>query len=306
MSLPKQVTDAGLKSDEAIKQFLQQQQDETAKTETPPADEKPTQQAPAPAPTPAVDTPPQEPDWKARYLTLNGKYVAEVPRLTKALTEANERAAQLEKRVAELEASKGAQTSTPSSVTDEDKDRFDPAVIELATRIAKEQTERAVGPMRETVEQARIESEQRRKEQLNSIAQGAFFEALSRLVPNWEEVNKTPAFHAYLAQVDDSGEQRQASLVKCQQTCDAVSAAAVFLDFQRAQPQQVQQPRKPQLPTVPELAGAGATPPPPPGAKVWTEQDVKRFYDDLAKGRYRHDPVGAARIEREIEQAALS
>ena len=140
---------------------------------------------PAPAPQPQVDP------WEHKYKTLQGRYNADVPKLQ---SQVNELQSKLEQAVARLnEAAKAAEKPTETKPVADPKDveAFGEDLVDMVQRVA----ERMFGAAARNIQEQAARFEQRLgqiEQQLKGTtqtvavtAEQAFFDRLTKLVPNW-------------------------------------------------------------------------------------------------------------------------
>src|SRR5690606_26914596 len=141
-------------------------------------------------------------------------------------------------------------------------------------------------------------------------AEQVFEQQLTSLIPNWREINSLDHFWQWL-QIKDPmyGRKRMDALDEAADTFNAQQAAAVFKAYiNETTPQQPQpQPTTPapsglEAQVAPSAVQSGAVPN-MPQQPVFTQQMVKQFYDDAARGKYANRPHDYARIEAEINAA---
>src|SRR5215471_17215046 len=175
--------------------------------ETPTPPEPPADPPPAPPPTP-----PTEVDWQQKFLTLQGKYNAEVPQLRSQV-------AQLSQQIQGMTAAPStttpeptpapAATPPPKLVTPEDTETYGDDLIDLIRRVAVET---------DAGEKAKLQSElaELRKQMTANAAQvekvqgsvtderrAAYFTDLAKACPTYEEVDNSEEFKTWLLQTDD-------------------------------------------------------------------------------------------------------
>jgi hypothetical protein len=293
MNLPKQVQEQERKANEALDRIRQ--------GGTPPAgNEAPPQQEPI-AQAPA-------PDWEARYRALQGKYNAEVPRLSELVKSQQE---QIEAARREIEALKSrppaadTRIDLTASLPEEVRDRYDPEMLQTMAQIAQQAAEKEAKEAREEAERARQERLQRSDALLTEQRKAEMLDALDDLSPDWRVIDKSPGFVAYLNQPDPAtGKHLRDTLNAAVQRFDAATAARIFNRFaMTALPQTPAAPPTPSLESqrVPEIAGAGLSA--PAGDKrIFTKAEAKAEYTRAA-GLVISNPKRAAEIEREIDLA---
>ena len=238
--------------------------------------------APAPAAPPAQPAP-QNDVWEQRYKTLQGVFNREVPTLQGQVKDLK---AQLEQAVARLNAAsekaeKPEQPTKPAA-DPQDVENFGSDLVEMVQRVAERMFG---GTARNFQEQAaRFESRlaelekalQGTSQAVAMTAEQAFFDRLTKLVPNWEEVNANEAFLAWLGEVDPVyGQPRQAALNHAQQTLNSDRAAAVFRAFLGAVPQA---PKASAVDKQVSPKGAATAAPAPAEKPILTQQQVVEFY----------------------------
>jgi hypothetical protein len=293
MSLPKQVQDQERRANEAI--ALIQQANQPA----------------APAAAEEAAPPPQavvpEPDWKARYMTLKGKYDSEVPRLSELVRTQQE---QIEALKRENEALKNrppaadTQISLVAGLPNEVRERFDPDMIQLMTTIAATSAERVASEVRPAIERVEARDNQRAQELLSQQRQSEMLDVLNDLVPEWAQIDASEHFARYLQNVDPAtGKPLADTLNAAVQQFDAVKAARIFRAYANSAPKTPAAPPPPSLAAqlVPDIAGAGSSA--PAGDKrVYTAAEIKAMYAQSA-GLVNSNSARAAEIEREIDLA---
>lgn len=260
-------------------------------------------------PTPAEAAPPTE-DWHAKYeelqtrhKVLQGKYDAEVPRYAREiralkgeLENATTQADALRKQVSELQeqAQRPAQPDPDTSALTE---TYGSEVVQTIERIAERKARELVQPLQGKVEESESERRARAESERQAERGRKFAEAVSDLVPDWEQIDAMPEFQAYMQEVLPDGSTRQNVLMEAVREFDAASAARVFIGFKRTQaPPPAKDKLQAQL--VPDNAGRPSAPPP---GKHYSKADIQAFYKDVALGKI--DPNRAAEIERDIESA---
>lgn len=315
MSLPKQVVDQAAEA-ERLEQELanvatpQQANPDPAPSPAPPS-EQGSQAQPQPEPPKAPAQPDEEDTWRRRYLTLKGKFDAEVPRLSARL-------AQLE---AELEQAKSAPPAEapqqeakpkarPAAVTDKDVEAYGGDLVDLMRRVADDAASQVREEYTGIVQQLEDRNAQLLRK-LDGVAdrqvvndRQTYFRDLNELVPDYEAVNVDPAFIAWLAEADPlSGTPRQEYLNKAFQTFNVDTTAALFNAFKATKPAQTKNPEAQERLVQPSTSRADTAPPADPTKKIWTTSEVDQFYRDITKGAYAGKDDERARIEAEIDLA---
>lgn len=232
----------------------------------------------------------QDPNyWKHRFHLEEGK-----ARKLREKQESNEtRISELESKLAEM----GKATKAPAEFAPEDVELYGEGFLTMVQKQAEKiagdriselekKLERAVTPLNERM--------QAREQDLLAEREASFLSDLGRAVPNWEQVNDDPKFHAWLAQEDEtSGLTRQEILDRSHQAFASDRVARLFKSFLGE-------------PVGKRVLPAGKTDSRIPAeAQKFTRAYVKKFYDDLARGGYRGREKEADRIDAEITKAQV-
>lgn len=273
------------------------------------------QEPPAPAPAPVTPPPPSDDQWKQRFLTLKGKYDAEVPRLHSELRE-------LRTKLDELVARRVETPTEPvkpktKRVTEKDTETFGADLMDVIKRQAEEIAAEAVAGMSEKLSKLEAENEQL-KQNLTGVttsqaqtSQEVYFGKLAAAVPDWETINVDPKFLEWLGEIDEiSGMPRQEHLTNAFNALNVDRTAKLFNAYKKTLPQAPapKQPAQKQTEVQRQVApGKSKTPPGPvtsdANSKIWSAAEIDKFYRDYATGQYRSNPQEAARIEAEIDAA---
>jgi hypothetical protein len=267
--------------------------------------------APEPQATPEPQAQPQpQPDpWEQRYKTLQGLFNREVPTLQ---TKVKDLEGQLQEAVARL--NKAAEAQAKPAEPDKpvadprDVENFGSDLVEMVQRTAERMFGRAANELQTkaaAIEQRLVQLEQALQGTTQTVAvtaEQAFFDRLTKLVPDWETINANQSFLAWLAEVDPIlGQPRQAALDAAQQTLNAERAAAVFKTFAATLPA-APKPNTLDKQVSPK-GSASAAPTPPAQPVIYTQQQVVDFYNAKRRGEFRGRDKEAAAIEAELNLA---
>jgi hypothetical protein len=140
-------------------------------------------------------------------------------------------------------------------------------------------------------------------EQAAQSLEEVFYDALTKAVPDWRQVNQNERWLAWLSEEDDVyGMTRQQALNAAHSTLNAKRVAAIFSKFKT----DVQSKQETLDSQVAPQAGTASAPTPggAPTPKLFSQRAVQNFYLDMSKGRYRGREAEATRIEAEINLAA--
>lgn len=299
---------------------------------TPPAAGTP----PAEGSTPPANPPPE--GWEQKYRVLQGKYNAEVPRLTRQVQEliaqVRDQAASLtttQNLLASLGAQRGnapagnepaAQPAQPARlVKDEEVKEFGADLIDVMRRVAREegasllpQVDQRIAPVKQRADAAaKAASDAAGKVAAND--QQTVLQLLTEKVPNWEELNGDAGFLEWLDQRDPfSGAVRGLMLKQAFEAHDGPRVVNFFLGYQKehaavtppantaapaAAPAQPQRSLEQMVAPGTPKTGAASTQN-GSGKRDWTRAEIGQFYKDLGAGKYRGKTEEAKKIEADI------
>ncbi len=213
----------------------------------------------------------------AMYSTLHGKYLAEVPALT----------TRCETLQLKLDA---AQTAPPAAqvplnevLNDEEKEELGPEIEAAVVKL---------------VQSARVDA----GPELQELRWQNFLNGLTQVCPTWNDIDTTAAFVAWMGEtVPMVGKTRFELFDEAKAALDAPRCAEFYNTYLASIGEHVPAPTPADLAVPEPIAAPGAGIPAP--QKGWKESEVKAFYDDVSKGRYRNSPKEAVRIEAEIDAA---
>jgi hypothetical protein len=252
--------------------------------------------------TPPAPEPPQAQkldEWEQRYRSLQGVFNSEVPRLQQTVKDQALRLSELEARIAEAAKANEAPKVPPAK----DIEDFGADLVNMVVRQAQESVAQAAGQFEARL--AKLEQVLAGTTQtVAATTEKAFFDEIARGVPDWETVNSTPAFIAWLQEADPIyGVARQAALTQAQKALNAKQVIAIFQAW-KAKQAPVEQARTTSLAQQVAPSASSAAPQPTPSApEIFAYADVLKFYDDVAKRKYRGREKEAEAIEARINKA---
>lgn len=261
-------------------------------------------------------------NWQQKYQTLQGKYSAEIPRLTAQVRE-------LQQLVATVRAapnpnsnpanSQGSQTRSAPNIPNEDIEAYGEDLVTATRRWARAEVDSEIQHLRGQVEQLSSRSQ---ATEIN-LAQRTVEQQLDATVPNWQVVNNDPAFSTWLAEVDPfSGRVRHEMLGEAYSAGNGPRTSAFFKAFQNEQTA-VNQPAGTATHTsnanpghtgagtgagrvsldrlaapgrgAASTAGTGA-----PDKRMWSRDQITAFYQDKSLGKWDNREAEAIRMENDI------
>jgi hypothetical protein len=255
-----------------------------------------------------------EEDFEHKYRTLQGLYNSHVPQLQQKAAQYENRITQLEQLLSNIQTKQPAAQPAASAptrlVTDEDIEEFGDS-LDVMRRVSREENAaylQEIASLKETIN--KFQSVLPRVEQLSTqqakSAEGQFWQTLTDRVPNWQDINNNQDFQSWLLEADAlTGMTRQSFLEGAQSKLDAAKVAQFFTtrEATRTTPAVPNPQRKPSselerqvAPGKGKTAGSGQ----PSEPKTYTQSDIKKFYADVATGKYKTREEERSRIERDI------
>lgn len=308
VAIPRKVQEAAERAEALHKQVYETPSEEpqTAQTEpasapvdTPPPTE-PTDKAPETAsdsapPTEQPDDQKKDDQWEHRYKVLEGKYRAEVPRLS-----ADNRALkqQLDTLKTEIEQLKSQGENKPSSlISAEDREKYGDDLLDVIKRAAQEQVAAKEGEIADLKRQLEMVTTTTAK-----TVEVGFFERLGQLVPDWVSINGDENFLKWLDEYDEfTGKTRQDLLSDAEQAKDADRVARFFSKWKQSQEASANQSKRNlEAQVAPDSNRVVA---PPTGKRFFSRREIADFYSAARRGE-----IGAKEMvamEAEIHAATL-
>ncbi len=246
-------------------------------------------------------------DWKQRYLTLQGKFNTEVPLLQSQNKKLQEVVGDLQEQVSKLSQEKS------DKAFDADLEKFTEygdEFAELAKTLKQMQSEN--NALKQTVAQLQGDFSSGFQQQTQAdydLYLGQVKTELMELGTNYEAINYDPGFLAYLQEKPQGSEHtRHEFLLDAEQRLDLYTTVSIFKDYlqTKTNSQSTSQAReekpKPNIQPSPVNTGADTTTAAGPKGKVWTRDEISRFYKDKTSGFYNGEKgrQKAAEIEADI------
>ena len=268
--------------------------------------------APVVEPAPVVETT----DWEHKYRVLDGKYKAEVPRLFAQVRELNEKLAQRDDQLSTLLQRQPQQVETVSrGVKQEDIDEYGEDLVGLIERIAESKSSAEREELRKLKHAVSTVNHD-----LTVSARDKLFDALDNALPTWNDINTDPRFLGWLAEADPySGNTRGALLQAAFTANDSARVLAFFKGYLNENatiapvvtiPMETATPRAATFPLETLLTPGGVAPNNAAmsaqrdnAGRMYTRAQIKQFYNDISKGRYKGRDAERDMIERDIIQA---
>jgi hypothetical protein len=273
---------------------------------------EPVTPAQAPAQQPAEDE--NSDTYAQRWRSLQGVY----NRTAQEVSQYKQRVDQLEQLIANMAASQPApvqqQPTMQQFVTEKDAETFGDDLIDVARRITRDEMAPLVGAvqaLREEIGNLRgvVPVVNNVAAQARMSAEERFFNALAKVVPDWEQVNGDARFHQWLLTPDPlTGITRQTYLVDAQQQHNVPLVANIFNAWKEisgaAQVPQSAGPNRAKSELEKQVAPGRTLAAPAPQSQVnertYTPADIQSFYDDVRKGVFKGRDAERAEIERDI------
>jgi hypothetical protein len=283
-----------------------------------------------PPAAPVVSTPPQPPAapvqgdqaqyWHQSYMTLQGKYNAEIGPLHAEVSRLSGQLAQAMTKLAEY--AEKRQTTEPTApqgrlVTDKDVESFGGDLVDFVKRAATDVVGVREAELSREIEMLRNENAELKgrvgnvAEQQSGTARQIYLQHLASKVPDWELLNKDMGFLRWLAEIDQlSGHPRQAYLNAAFQAHNVEQTATIFNAYKAlvappaptrgVTPQQ--ELARQQAPRSSGNASASPTAA-TPADKIFTTREIERFYSEASRGGFKGREQERLDIEAQIDRA---
>ncbi|RLB94828.1 MAG: hypothetical protein DRH26_00065 [Deltaproteobacteria bacterium] len=312
MQLPKAVQAAAKSSDDLQKQLNDPKPDDQQGQDTPlPEDGTLTQQGPDTLNPDVAPTDPAQPapdDWQQKYLTLQGKFNAQVPRLQQDIQHLQ---GQLSSLDAENKQLKEAATQPKTLDSHGDTSPLDRATI---SEYGEE-----FGTLVDTIEQLRSDNASLstqiqtlsgdvtgdRQAQAKKAYDGYLGDVSSKIAAlggDFSVLNGDPNFLNWLRQYPEGeAEPRHAKLKRAEGQQDVTATMEIFTEYLRPTQPQAQPNLAPNL--QPPTAHSSPAPTTQPEGRMWTRAGIAKFYQDKVKGVFKGRDEEAAQLEADIHAA---
>ena len=325
MSIPKQVQ----KQSEEVQELYKQINGTTEEAQAAPAEvsndvpvndvEEPTtsdsvtEQAPQSEPQEQMESGDQEPkqaDWQQKYKSLQGMYNADVPRLNAENRDLSSRVSQLETLLSTVDnaATQQAPVQSEKLITDDDVREYGESIA-VMRKAAREEVSQEIAQLRQQLGQIQsvVPQVQQVQAQQNKSNEQTFWSAIASEVPNWSDTNNDPDFQSWLLEIDPlTGISRQTYLEDAQKNLDSNRVVSFFRTWEgangktntaqvdrSAQQSQLQKQVAPGRSRNNGVKTSGQN-------QTYTNEDIKEFYADVRKGKFKGRDDERGRMERDI------
>ena len=264
---------------------------------------------PPAADPPAADPPVADETMEHKYKVLQGKYNAEVPKLSKDLKESQTQLLEIRQRLNNTEsliatmsavaapAAPAAPAIPPESLVSEGEiEQFGPDLIDLIGRVARQEVLPEVDKRIKPIDSRFDNIEESASQDAKTLAESKRAELLADLteaVPEWIKQNEDPAFLQWLNENNVyAGVPNGALLTQAFRNNDAARVIAFFKGFLTENavvtpegevtptPKPAEEPQQALkdlvAPGTPKTGTTGA--PDESGKRIWTRADISAFY----------------------------
>ena len=323
MSIPKQVQKQSEEVQELYKQINGETEEAQATAEATPADAindvaEPTtsdsveERAPQSEPegqTESGDQEPKQDDWQQKYRSLQGMYNADVPRLNAENRDLSSRVSQLEGLLSTVqEPTQQTPVHADKLITDDDVKEYGDSIA-VMRKAAREEVSQEIAQLRQQLGQLQgvLPQVQQVQAQQKKSGEQTFWGAIASEVPNWSDINNDPDFQSWLLAIDPlTGISRQTYLEDAQKNLDSGRVVNFFRTWEgangttntaqvdrSAQQSQLQKQVAPGRSRNNGVKTSGQN-------QTYTQEDIKEFYSDVRKGKFKGRDDERGRIERDI------
>ena len=251
-----------------------------------------------------------------KYKTLQGMYNAEVPRLHQQNREMSNRVQQMEQLLASLSAQQASaqpQQVVEKIVTDKDVEEYGES-LDVMRKVSREELipmEQRFAQMEQMFKQMQtnvVPQVQAVAQRQQVSAEQGFWADLTSIVPNFRQINDNDAFQSWLLAADPlTGITRQTYLDDALRSLDAKRVANFFRAWlestgQAAVAQSTGRAQNSELEkqVTPGRSRNTGTPASANQGKMYSPQDIQKFFNDVRTGKYKGREPERDRIERDI------
>lgn len=274
----------------------------------------PAEQSPTPAPPPPQDAPASgAEDWRHKYQVLQGKYNAEVPRLTATLREQTGTITRLNEEMASLRA-QVERLQKPASVviTPQEVEDYSAEMLDVVGRRARAEISPELDDVRAQVNEMRSRLASVSKEVVET-KQERVLRTLDQQVENWREQNDDAGFGEWLDALDPLSRQIRRDMLGRAFSLGDGAAVVAFFNAYRNEHAAMQAPTQGSYqgpPTVdlreftaPGRAAATSQGGAQAEKRIWSAADITRFYADVRRGVFRGREAEQRALEQDIVRA---
>ena len=265
------------------------------------------------APVKAQETQPVEDENSATYAqrwrSLNGIVQSEKNR--NAVLE--QQVQQLQQLVSSMQTAPVTSMAQSKFLTDQDTADYGNDMVDVMRRAAREELKDfagAVGSIKQDLDAMRqvVPTVQRLTQDSQQTAQDRFFAALGHAVPDYEQINANPQFHAWLLTADPMTDiLRQTYLVDAQRAGNVDRVANIFNSWKSLSGTQGQ--AKPRIDPRAELERQQApgrnlsSAPVDKTGRIWEPSEITALYADKTRGKYAGREAEFKALEQDIFKA---
>lgn len=246
-------------------------------------------------------------DWKLRYTNLRSSRDENLYKAKRELVKAQETINDLHSQIESLRTAQPKVDPLAGVFTDEDTDALGEATIEAMRRATSKATEAATRPLQEQLEmerKARLESNKMQAENTQREVYNIFLSRIAKAVPDWEEINYDPEFVEFMSQEDLDGTPRKTYFAEAEAQGNAALIIRYMQEYKGTRPAPKEDKLAKKVTPLGEDAGATQLKD-PEKVTVITREYINKFYDDLARGRYKGRHTEAQEIESRIDKATM-
>ena len=245
---------------------------------------------------PVVQPTVEDDSWRLKYLALNGKYVAEVPRLAEEVRQLKHERDGLKQQLEARPVANAPGADLPSGQTTESVvSTYGEDFVSAVSTIANAQAKAIRDEFSSDVEVLKADAGTR--------ARDTFLRDLTAAVPSWQRIDAEAGFTAFLDEYDPmTGRLRREFFNEADRSNDAARIANFFATYAKSntpvpKAAAVPPPSMEHL-VVPDSSASSEA---PVGKKLWTQSEVQQFYRDARNKKY--TPAEYARIDADITAA---
>lgn len=257
-------------------------------------------------PTETLATPSPEPseDFKTKYLSLQGKYNAEIPRLHEATRTLQQELEQLKTENTQLkETNNQNQQQSTGDFDPEAMSEYGPEFKDMATRMNQlisenQQLKQQVGSVEQSV--GTVQQEQSKKAYDHYLEQVKT--QIEQTGKDFAKVNADPVFLTWLREAHPfTGQPRHAYLKDAEQRLDIGRTLQIFNEYLGSTPSVPSQ--KPKNVQPDSRSTSDVQPPGTNQGRIWSRADIKNLYNEKMSGKWNGKLADFKALEADIFRA---
>jgi hypothetical protein len=248
-------------------------------------------------------------DWEERFKTYKQMADATIHGLRQEnLTlkeDVQSMKVQMQELVGKINQAQDKKLDITSLFSEEERNLIGEETIKGIEKAVLTSIDTSVSPLKSQLEQERrerAEAEARKVKNERAQSDAEFLKKLGDMVPDLQKIDRDPAFIKWMSGPDSiSGFPRARLFKTAQQAGDVARVAEFFLEYAKLTAPKKDEKMEKKL--TPSNQAVAPKTPKTNKRRTITMKQIDRFYDDVARGRYKHRPKEQQKMESLIDRA---